>query len=146
MVASPAPAATAPPNPAEKPRLVPTSVVASAPSVEPIAAPAPVTSKVAVGKAPVASKVTVASKATTAAAASVAAVAKAALQAPASTTSSLVSLQTASVDELAKVKGLNLKIANEIIKARPFASLEDLIRVPGIGEKTLEALKRLLTI
>jgi len=106
-----------------------------------VASLAPATSKVTtVGKASVASKVAIASKVSVAP--SVAAV----VAKPASTTSSLVSIQTASVDELAKVKGLNLKIANEIIKARPFASLEDLIRVPGIGKKAVELLKRFLTI
>ena len=57
-----------------------------------------------------------------------------------------VSIQTASVEELAAVKGLTLKIAKEIIKARPFASLDDLIRVRGIGSKTIVGLKRLLTL
>lgn len=148
VVTSPAPvvATTAPSDPAEKPRLVPTSAVASAPSAEPIAAPVPVASKVTVSKEPVASKVTVASEVTAAVAAPVAAVAKPVPQAPASTASGLVSIQTASVDELAKVKGLNLKIANDIIKARPFTSLADLIRVRGINEKTIEGLKRLLTL
>ena len=58
----------------------------------------------------------------------------------------LVSIQTASADELAKVKGLTLKLAQGIVKARPFASLEDLIRVRGIGEKTVERLKAFLTL
>ena len=60
--------------------------------------------------------------------------------------SGLVSIQTASADELAKVKGLTLKLAQEIVKARPFASLADLIRVRGIGEKTIERLKSFLTL
>ena len=60
--------------------------------------------------------------------------------------SGLVSIQTASVDELAGVKGLNLKLAKEIIKARPFASLADLVRVRGLGEKSVARLKGLLTI
>jgi Helix-hairpin-helix motif len=59
---------------------------------------------------------------------------------------SLVSIQTASVEELAVVKGLNLKLAKEIIKARPFTSLADLIRVRGLGEKTIDRLKGLLTL
>jgi hypothetical protein len=57
-----------------------------------------------------------------------------------------VSIQSGSVEELAGVNGLNLKIAKEIIKARPFASLADLIRVRGIGQKTVERLKGLLTL
>ena len=58
----------------------------------------------------------------------------------------LVSIQTASVEALAKVKGLNLKIAQEIVKARPFASLEDLVRVRGLGAKTVARLKALVTL
>ena len=61
-------------------------------------------------------------------------------------TGGLVSIQTGSVEELAAVKGLNLKLAKEIVKARPFASLEELLRVRGIGDKTLVRLKNLLTL
>jgi DNA uptake protein ComE-like DNA-binding protein len=57
-----------------------------------------------------------------------------------------VSVQTASVEELAKVKGLNLKLAREIVKARPFSSLNELVKVSGIGEKTLQRLKPLLKL
>jgi competence protein ComEA len=57
-----------------------------------------------------------------------------------------VSIQTASVEELAKVTGLNPKLAKEIIKARPFTSVNDLLKVSGIGEKTLQRLKPLLTL
>ncbi len=57
-----------------------------------------------------------------------------------------VSIQTASVEELARVKGLNLKIAKEIIKARPFAALEDLLRVHGVGRKTFDKIRALITL
>ncbi|HEY2735325.1 MAG TPA: helix-hairpin-helix domain-containing protein, partial [Polyangiales bacterium] len=40
----------------------------------------------------------------------------------------LVSIQSASLDELSQVKGLNKKLAAEIIKARPFRTFEDLMR------------------
>ena len=58
----------------------------------------------------------------------------------------LTSIQTGSLDELARVKGLNLKLAREIIKARPFASLADLIRVRGIGQKTVDRIKGLVRL
>ena len=58
----------------------------------------------------------------------------------------MVSIQTASVEVLARVKGLNLKIAKEIVKARPFASVADLIRVRGLGQKTIDRLKGFVTI
>jgi hypothetical protein len=57
-----------------------------------------------------------------------------------------VSIHTASVEQLAKVKGLNLRLAKEIVKARPFESLDELIKVRGIGAKTLERIKVLLTL
>jgi competence protein ComEA len=57
-----------------------------------------------------------------------------------------VSIQTGSVEDLVQVKGLNLKIAKEIVKAKPFASVADLIRVPGIGPKTLDRLKDLIRL
>jgi helix-hairpin-helix protein len=66
--------------------------------------------------------------------------------APSVPASRAVSIQTASVEELAKVKGLNLKVAKEIVKARPFSSLSDLVKVRGIGEKTLQRLKPLLKL
>jgi len=57
-----------------------------------------------------------------------------------------VSIQTASVEELSRVRGLTQKLAREIVKARPFRSLEELVRVRGIGEKTARKLRDLLSI
>jgi len=59
---------------------------------------------------------------------------------------SLPSIQTASVDELAAVKGITAKIAKEIVKARPFASVDDLVRVRGLGPKSVARLKGLVTL
>ena len=61
-------------------------------------------------------------------------------------TPALLSIQTASVEELADVEGLNLKLAKEIVKMRPFTSLADLIRVRGIGKKTIDRLKGVLKV
>jgi competence ComEA-like helix-hairpin-helix protein len=60
--------------------------------------------------------------------------------------SSLVSLGSASLDELAAVKGLNRKLAQAIIKARPYRTFEELLRVRGIGEKTIRKLRAVLTL
>ena len=57
-----------------------------------------------------------------------------------------VSVQTASVDELASVAGLNKKLAQAIVKARPFHALEDVVRVRGIGDKMLQRLRDQLTL
>ena len=57
-----------------------------------------------------------------------------------------VSVQTASVDELASIEGLNKKLAQAIVKARPFQTLEDVVKVRGIGEKMLQRLRDQLTL
>jgi competence ComEA-like helix-hairpin-helix protein len=61
-------------------------------------------------------------------------------------TARLVSINTASLDDLAKVEGLNRKLAAEIIKARPFRQFEDLTRVRGVGDKTLRRLRSVLSL
>jgi DNA uptake protein ComE-like DNA-binding protein len=53
----------------------------------------------------------------------------------------LVSIQHASVDELAQVKGLNKKLAAEIVKGRPYNTFDDLLKVRGIGDKLLRRLR-----
>ncbi|MEO8181321.1 MAG: helix-hairpin-helix domain-containing protein [Deltaproteobacteria bacterium] len=57
-----------------------------------------------------------------------------------------ISVQTASLEELSRVKGLNLKVAKEIVKARPFKSLDELVKVQGIGRKTLDKIRSFLTL
>jgi DNA uptake protein ComE-like DNA-binding protein len=58
----------------------------------------------------------------------------------------LLSVHDASLEELARLPGLSLKVAKEIVKNRPFASLDALLSVRGIGEKTLRRIKGLLTL
>lgn len=53
---------------------------------------------------------------------------------------------TAARDELMKLPGVGEVTANRIIEKRPFSSLEDLTRVPGIGPKTLERIEPFLKI
>ncbi len=48
-----------------------------------------------------------------------------------------VSVNTAPVEELAAVQGLNKKLAEAIVKKRPFASLDALSQVKGLGAKVL---------
>lgn len=52
-----------------------------------------------------------------------------------------VQINTASRDELMQIPGVGEVTANRIIEARPFVSQEDLLRVNGIGMKTLEKIK-----
>jgi competence ComEA-like helix-hairpin-helix protein len=57
-----------------------------------------------------------------------------------------VSVQTASVEQLMQVKGITKKVAQEIVRARPFKTLEELTRVKGIGDKTLRALRHAIKL
>lgn len=158
--AAPEPAAVLPPPPAsprapEKLRLLER---AAAPAVA--AAPAAATAPAAVAPAPAAAVAAAAPKAQPAAAAVATAPAVAAVVAAAPSAalpakspepaaapkSGLVSLNTASIDELAKLPGLSLKVAKDIVKSRPFASIDALIQVRGVGEKTLRRIKSLLAL
>lgn len=53
---------------------------------------------------------------------------------------------TAARDELLQLPGVGEIIANRIIEGRPFASVDELDRVPGIGAATLERLRPYLVI
>jgi DNA uptake protein ComE-like DNA-binding protein len=57
-----------------------------------------------------------------------------------------VSVNTARVEELAAVKGLSKKVAEDIVKHRPFTSLDDLRRVKGLGAKILAKVRSGLKI
>ncbi|MCK5321580.1 helix-hairpin-helix domain-containing protein [Candidatus Pacearchaeota archaeon] len=52
-----------------------------------------------------------------------------------------VDINSASTEELEKLNGIGPVYAGRIIEDRPFESVEDLIRISGIGEKTLEKIK-----
>lgn len=73
-------------------------------------------------------------------------VVEAAGQASAASGPARVSIGSAKVEQLAAVNGLNRKLAAEIVKARPFKSLDDLLKVRGIGPKTLTRLRAHLTL
>jgi DNA uptake protein ComE-like DNA-binding protein len=125
----------------------------SAPVVEKTAAPvvekpsAPVAGKsaLAVIKRPVAPVAPVAAKAPLPVVAK-AAVAVPPAKAPANAVSNGVSVNTAPVEELAAVKGLSAKLAEGIVKKRPFGSLDDLRRVKGIGASILAKVRSSLKL
>ena len=62
----------------------------------------------------------------------------------------MVDINTASAAQLEQVKGIGAAKANAIVAYReengPFASVDDLVKVPGIGEKSLDAMRSELSV
>lgn len=56
-------------------------------------------------------------------------------------TSSLININSANADELMVLPGIGLALAQAIIAARPFTSVQDLTRVKGIGPAKLRKLQ-----
>ena len=52
-----------------------------------------------------------------------------------------VDINTATIEELQTITGIGPVYAQRIIDERPFSSLDDLVKVSGIGEKTLQKIK-----
>jgi competence ComEA-like helix-hairpin-helix protein len=60
-----------------------------------------------------------------------------------------VNPNTASAEMLATLPGVGPEMAKKILQARkqqPFTKVEDLLKVPGIGEKTLEKMRARLVV
>jgi competence ComEA-like helix-hairpin-helix protein len=52
-----------------------------------------------------------------------------------------VDINRATVEELASLDGVGLKLGARIVAARPFRSLDDLARVRGIGRRRVARLR-----
>ena len=52
-----------------------------------------------------------------------------------------IEINTASIKQLDELIGIGPVLGQRIIDARPFSSVDDLLRVKGIGEKTLQKIK-----
>ena len=52
-----------------------------------------------------------------------------------------VDVNTATIGQLVTLPGVGPEIAKKIVKGRPYTRPEDLLKVPGIGDKTLEKMK-----
>lgn len=66
------------------------------------------------------------------------------------TISKLININTATLAELESLPEIGPVTAQKIIEYRqkngPFKKIEDIMKVPGIGEKTFEAIKLLITV
>ena len=61
------------------------------------------------------------------------------------TTAGLVDINTADAARLETVPGIGTDFANAVIAARPFKSVDDLQRVPGLGAETVARLRGRVT-
>jgi competence ComEA-like helix-hairpin-helix protein len=57
-----------------------------------------------------------------------------------------IDVNTATPKELQSIKGIGPVIAERIVAGRPYKSVDDLIRVPGIGPATLEKIRPYLVV
>jgi competence ComEA-like helix-hairpin-helix protein len=57
-----------------------------------------------------------------------------------------VSLNAASYEEIAGLKGISKKVAENIVAARPFESLDEMLRVKGIGAKLLQKIRHFIKV
>ena len=58
----------------------------------------------------------------------------------------LININTATLEELDTLPGVGPATAQKIVEGRPYAAVDDLLRVKGIGQATFEKLRDLVTV
>lgn len=61
-------------------------------------------------------------------------------------TQASVSLNQASVEEIEALKGVSKKLAENIVSERPFESLDEVLKVKGIGSRLLDKIRQFITL
>ena len=57
-----------------------------------------------------------------------------------------LNLNTATTEELQELKGIGPKLAEAIVKGRPYQGVEEITRVKGIAKGKLAAIRDFLTV
>lgn len=58
----------------------------------------------------------------------------------------IVNINTATTEELVSVPGIGPTRAAQVVAGRPYATVDDLDKIAGIGGKTLESLRPFVTV
>ena len=58
----------------------------------------------------------------------------------------VVNINTSTLKELQVIKGLGPVLSSRIVEGRPFAAVDSLINIKGIGVKTLAKIKQFVTV
>lgn len=59
--------------------------------------------------------------------------------------SGVVNVNRATQEQLENVPGIGPVLARRIIAGRPYQNVDDLLRVSGVGERTLESMRPFMT-
>jgi hypothetical protein len=63
-----------------------------------------------------------------------------------SSSRAVASLNEATIEEIAAVKGVSKKVAGNLVAARPFKSFDELLQVKGIGKAMIKKLRQLFAL
>lgn len=65
---------------------------------------------------------------------------------PASTPAGTINLNTADESDIAKISGVSARLAARMVEARPFKSMDDVLKVKGMGAKLMAKIQKLISL